>query len=135
LIDTNVIVSVIKRPGKAGKTLELVLKLIDADDVRIVGNDYLVVELYKYVEEFGLGSSITIIAKLFEKMDVLLVGKNYRRICKDYFDTLGSPDILHAATCLKADAILITNDKDFDRIRDEGIIEVRSISEAIKRLL
>ncbi len=31
-------------------------------------------------------------------------------------------------------AVLITNDRDFDRIRDAGLIEVWSISEAIRKL-
>ncbi|TET89502.1 MAG: PIN domain-containing protein [Methanomassiliicoccales archaeon] len=135
LIDTNVFVSAIKKPKKGRKTLQLILKLIRAENIRIIGNDHLVIELYKYAEEFGLKTSIQIVAELFEKMDIISVGRNYRRICKDYFDTTSKADILHAATCLRADAILITNDKDFDRIRDEGVIKVWSVSKAIERLL
>ena len=41
-------------------------------------------------------------------------------------------DIYHAATCLQEGAVLITNDRHFDRINDEKIIEVWSISEAIE---
>ena len=41
---------------------------------------------------------------------------------------------MHAATCLQAKAVLITNDRDFDRIKESGIIEVWSIREAIRRL-
>jgi len=33
-------------------------------------------------------------------------------------------DIAHAATCLQEDAISITDDRHFERIRDEGIVEV-----------
>ena len=44
-------------------------------------------------------------------------------------------DILHAAVCLKLDAILITNDTHFNKIRDEGIIKVWNISKVIKKLL
>ncbi|MFQ5884006.1 MAG: type II toxin-antitoxin system VapC family toxin [Thermoplasmata archaeon] len=135
MIDTNVFVSAIKNYEKESKTLQLILELIDSDDVRIVGNDYLVMELYKYADEFGYGTPIRIMARLFEKMEVVHVGKNYRRICKNFFDKESGADILHAATCLKANVILITNDKDFDRIRDEGIIEVWSTSEAIRKLL
>ena len=41
---------------------------------------------------------------------------------------------MHAATCLQAKAVLITNDRDFDGIKESGVIEVWSISEAIKKL-
>jgi predicted nucleic acid-binding protein len=44
-------------------------------------------------------------------------------------------DIVHAATCLYADAVLITNDRHFDKIKKAGIIEVWSNAKAIKRLL
>jgi AbrB family looped-hinge helix DNA binding protein len=40
--------------------------------------------------------------------------------------------IYHAATCLQEGAILITNDRHFDRIRNEKIIEVWGISKAIE---
>lgn len=36
---------------------------------------------------------------------------------------------------LKSDAVLVANDKHFDRVKDEGIVEVWRISEAIERLL
>jgi hypothetical protein len=42
---------------------------------------------------------------------------------------------LHAATCLQTGAALITNDKHFDRIKKEGVIEVWNASMAIKELL
>ena len=41
---------------------------------------------------------------------------------------------MHAATCLQAKAVLITNDRDFDGIKESGVIEVWSISEAIRKL-
>ena len=44
-------------------------------------------------------------------------------------------DVVHAATCLYLDAVLITNDKHFDRIKVNGLIEVWSNTKAIKRLL
>jgi predicted nucleic acid-binding protein len=43
--------------------------------------------------------------------------------------------IIHAAACLKADATLITNDTHFNKIRDEGIIKVQSISNVINKFL
>jgi predicted nucleic acid-binding protein len=43
-------------------------------------------------------------------------------------------DVLHAASCLQSKAVLITNDRDFDRIKESGVIEVWNISEAIRKL-
>jgi predicted nucleic acid-binding protein len=43
--------------------------------------------------------------------------------------------VVHAATCLHTGAILISNDAHFDGIKEDGIIEVWSITEAIKKLL
>jgi predicted nucleic acid-binding protein len=44
-------------------------------------------------------------------------------------------DIVHAATCLYANAVLITNDNHFNKIKNFGVIEVWSNTKAIKRLL
>ena len=135
LIDTNVLVAAIRNPSKKKKSFQLIVTLIERDDIRIVGNHHLVLEMYNYAMEFGSVATMEVLENLIAKMDVLHVGKNLKRVCKNYFETPRKPDVLHAATCLKADAILITNDKDFDRIRDEGVIEVWSTSEAIERLL
>jgi predicted nucleic acid-binding protein len=43
--------------------------------------------------------------------------------------------LVHAATCLYADAILITNDNHFNKIKNDGLVEVWSNTKAIKRLL
>jgi len=43
-------------------------------------------------------------------------------------------DVLHAATCLQERAVLVTNDRHFDRIREEGIVEVWDIAKAIRSL-
>jgi predicted nucleic acid-binding protein len=44
-------------------------------------------------------------------------------------------DIVHAATCLQEKSIMITNDKHFDKISEERVIEVWSTSTAIESLL
>jgi hypothetical protein len=43
-------------------------------------------------------------------------------------------DMIHAATCFGADAILITEDKHFNKIKKSKLIEVWSKAEAIRRL-
>ncbi|KPQ41414.1 MAG: hypothetical protein MPEBLZ_04055 [Candidatus Methanoperedens nitroreducens] len=63
---------------------------------------------------------------------------NSRNILKNfikYFPKNEIVDIVHAATCLQENSILITNDKHFDKISQNKIIEVWSISEAIENLL
>ncbi|MGQ9479730.1 MAG: PIN domain-containing protein [Thermoproteota archaeon] len=54
--------------------------------------------------------------------------------CKPYFQDEYA-DLYHAATCLKANATLITNDKHFDRIKQVGLVKVISTSEALKKIL
>jgi hypothetical protein len=55
--------------------------------------------------------------------------------CLPFFPQSQEADILHAATCLNANGILISNDRHFEKIRTAGIIVVWNISEAIERLL
>jgi len=55
--------------------------------------------------------------------------------CKPFFPDNQAADIVHAATCLHAGAVLISNDRHFERIERAGLIEVWTISEAIKNLL
>jgi predicted nucleic acid-binding protein len=135
MIDTNVLIAAMKNPMKEGRTLQLILNMIKRENLRIVGDHHLLKEMFGYAQRFESKFALDLVWSLLGKMEVIYVGKNLKRACKDYFETPRKADVLHAATCLKADAILITNDKDFDRIRDEGIIEVWSISEAIKKLL
>lgn len=135
MIDTNVLIAAMKNPRVEGKALQLVLHMIKREDIRIVGNHHLLKEMFGYAQRFGSKFALDLVWSLLGRMEVIYVGKNLKRACKKYFDTPRKADILHAATCLKADAVLITNDKDFDRIRDEDIIRVWSISEAVKNLL
>jgi len=55
-------------------------------------------------------------------------------LSKNYFDE-PLVDIVHAATCLQENSILITNDKHFDKISRNKIIEVWSINRAVENLL
>ena len=135
LLDTNVFIAAIKNPKKETQTLGLILKVIEREDVQLVGGDLLVEEMIRYAEEFKSETASWILSALLEKMDLVDVGKNFLKICKSYIKTPNMADILHASACLKTDAILITNDKHFNNIRDEGIITVWSISKVIKELI
>ena len=124
-----------KDPRKSTETLRLIIKIIEDSSIKLVGNDLLVEEMLRYMELLKSETAATILAALLTKMKIIMVRESYRRICKAYIKTPDKADILHAATCLQADATLITNDRHFDRLRDERIISVWSITEAIKGLL
>jgi predicted nucleic acid-binding protein len=57
------------------------------------------------------------------------------RVCRPFFPESEFADIVHAATCLEAEAILISNDAHFNEIKKSALIEVWNISEAIRRIL
>jgi predicted nucleic acid-binding protein len=80
-------------------------------------------------------TATVLVSALLDKMEFVPVSKKYRKICMAHIRTPDKADVLHAATCLQTGAILITNDKHFDRIKKEGLIEVWSIGEAVKKLL
>lgn len=134
LLDNNVFISAIKNPKKSTETLGLVLRLISDPTVRLVGNELLVEEMLCYMELLVSETATNLLAALLRKMKIIVVRENYRRICKVYIKTPDKADILHAATCLQTNAIMITNDHHFDKIKDERIIVVWSISEAIRKL-
>lgn len=135
LLDTNVFVASVKDPKKQSDTLRLILHMIESEDIQLVGHELLVEEMVRYAEEFGSETASWILGALLGKMRLVPVSENLVRLCRNYIETPDLADVIHAAACLKSDAVLITNDKHFDRVKDEGIVEVWSISEAIERLL
>jgi predicted nucleic acid-binding protein len=68
-------------------------------------------------------------------MAIIKLDEKYIKSCSEYFPKNEIADIVHAATCLQKNSILITNDKHFDKISEDKIIEVWSISKAIENLL
>ncbi len=67
-------------------------------------------------------------------MKLQKIGDEAAAHCRPYLPEREAADILHAATCLQAKAVPITNDGDFDRIKESEVIEVWSIREAIRKL-
>ena len=135
LLDTNVFVAAVKDPKKQTDTLRLILHMIESEDVDLIGHELLAEEMVRYAEEFGSETATWMLGVLLEKMKLVTVSENLVRLCRGYVKTPDLADVVHAAVCLKADGVLVTNDRHFDRIRDEGIIEVWGISEAIEKLL
>ena len=141
VVDTNVFVAAVKpfsKPApdvrKGTKTLSLLVKLITDERLEIIGNSRLVAEYSRLAEELDSKTSRLILQQLAAKMETIEVSEEASGRCRPYLPKRESADVIHAATCLQAKAILITNDADFDRIRKAGVIEVWGISEAIRRM-
>jgi predicted nucleic acid-binding protein len=135
LLDTNVFIAAIKNPKKETKTLLLIKEIIENENIQLVGDVFIIEEMIKYAEKFQSETSLEILSALLSKIELFEVSENYIKICKNYIKTPNLADIIHAATCLKADAILISNDTHFNNIRNEGIIKVWSITKMIKQFL
>jgi predicted nucleic acid-binding protein len=148
VVDTNVFVAAIKpfskRPekksrGATGKeeetrTLSLLIKLIVGEELELVGNSILVDEYRRLAEELESETSSSILKQLIEKLLVVEVKEDFPKKCEVYLPESETADIAHAPTCLQVDAILITNDRDFSKIRESGIVRVWNITEAIGQL-
>lgn len=134
LLDTNVFVAAITNPRRETDTLRFLLTILRRKDVALVGNEFWAEELLRYAEEFRSETAAFLVGALLGRTRIVRVAKKYRAICKGYVRTPDAADLLHAATCLQEQAILVSNDRHFDRIRDEGIIEVWNISKAIRFL-
>jgi predicted nucleic acid-binding protein len=130
LVDTNLFIAAIKNPKKETDSLRLLLELID--DAALIGNEFLIMEMEKYAQVFESKRGNEILRKLIDKTEIIDVKEKFLLLCKSYFPEEELIDIYHAATCLQENAVLITNDRHFDKINNENIIEVWSISRAIK---
>lgn len=132
LVDTNLFIAAIKNPKKETASLRLLLELIDDASIMLIGNEFLIIEMEKYAQVFESKRGKEILQKLIDKTEVFDVDEKFLRLCKSYFPEDELIDIYHAATCLQEGAVLITNDRHFDKINDKKIIEVWSISKAIE---
>ncbi len=129
LVDTNLFISAIK---KWAKSTDLLIYLLTDPEIELIANDVLLGEYSKFSSEFGASDFFELIQNL-----VLIVNPSEKYIsdCKQYFPKNEMADAVHAATCLQSNAVLISNDKHFDKIREMKIIEVWKISKAIEKLL
>lgn len=134
MVDTYLFIAAIKNPKKETASLRLLLEVVDNTSIALIGNEFLIMEMEKYAQVFESKRGKEILEKLIGKTEVVDVDEKFLRLCKSYFPEDELIDIYHAATCLQEGAVLITNDRHFDKINDEKIIEVWSISKAIEEL-
>lgn len=129
LVDTNLFISAIK---KWAKSTDLLIHLLTNPKIELIANDVLLGEYRKFSSELRATEFFELI------QSVVKIGnpsEEYVLDCKQYFPKNQMADAVHAATCLQSDAVLISNDKHFDKIRDMKIIEVWKISEALEKFL
>jgi hypothetical protein len=130
VLDNNLIISAIKSGWKRSTDLLITLLLSDA---AIFVNKELLFEYEKYINRI-LG--LPHLFRLIQKRSVLIdPSTDALCVCKPFFPDSEFADIVHAATCLEAEAILISNDAHFNEIKKSALIEVWNISEAIRRIL
>lgn len=129
LVDTNLFIAAIK---KWASSTDLLIYLLTDPEIELISNDVLLGEYSKFALELGASEFFELIQSV-----VIIVNpsEEYVSECKQYFPKNEMADAVHAATCLQSNAILISNDKHFDKIKEMKIIEVWKISETIKKLL
>jgi len=140
VVDANVFVAAVKpfakqqRARKIPGSLSLLLRLITDPELELFASQPLLDEYRQLSRELGSETSTLIMDRLSAKAHEVTEIKTEIETCKPYIQEKDPADILHAAAALQSEAVLISNDKHFNRIRDAGIVEVWSISEAMRRL-
>ena len=135
LVDANVFIAAIKNPDKKARSLDLIIELVENEKICLVGNDLLLLEFGKYSEKFRSETASHLLKRLKSKIKVVDVKEDSIKISRKYVPKEEIVDIIHAATCIQEGSILITNDKHFDKISRNRVIEVWNISKAIENLL
>ena len=129
LIDSNLFIAAVKNGWT--KSSELLSALLGGS-AELVANKALLAEYEKYAQQLEAEYIF-----LYLKSRIILISVSDEEIqrCKLFFPESQFSDAVHAATCLQSGVVLITNDKHFDKIKDDGLIRVWTISEAIRNLL
>jgi predicted nucleic acid-binding protein len=91
--------------------------------------------MIRYAEVYPSETAASLLEALASKIEIIKVEAIYLKICRGYVGTRDLSDVFHAAACLQSGSVLISDDRHFDRIRDEGIISVWSTHHAVGVLL
>ncbi|MCW4013876.1 MAG: PIN domain-containing protein [Candidatus Bathyarchaeota archaeon] len=135
LLDNNIYVAAIHDPVRETASLKLIIEIIQNKQIKLIGNKYLLEEMSRYSEVFPSPTALMLLRALIAKMEVIHVEERFIKLCLNYMDSSYPVDVVHAASCLQTDSILITNDRHFDRLKQEKIIKVWNTGEAIENLV
>ena len=141
MVDANVFVAAVKpftkrqQPRKVPGSLFLLLRLITNEELELYASRALLDEYRQLARELKSDTTTLILGQLSAKAHEVADVKAEIETCRPYIPEKEAADILHAAAALQSAAVLISNDRHFDRIRDAGVIEVWSISEAMRRII
>jgi hypothetical protein len=116
-------------------TLRLILHTLTDAEISLIGNPYLAEEMIRYTEVYPSETAISLLDAIASKTTFIEVETKYLKICRNYMGTDDLSDVYHAAACLQTGSTLISDDHHFNKIRDEGIINVWSTKTAINQLL
>lgn len=130
VLDNNLIIAAVKSGWTRSTDLLFTVMLSDAT---LLVNKELLFEYEKYIQRI-LGIPHLFIL-LNSRSNLVDPSTESLLACKPFFPESQYADAVHAATCLEANAVLITNDAHFKEIKKSELIEVWSISEAIRRIL
>lgn len=130
VLDTNLIIAAVKSGWT--RSTDLLFTILLSDATLFVDRE-LHLEYEKYIHKIlGLYHLFLFIQTRTYPIDPSAKALD---TCRPFFPETQLGDVVHAATCLETDAILITNDSHFDRIKESGLIRVWSITKAIKEVL
>jgi predicted nucleic acid-binding protein len=135
LPDANLFVAAIKGGNRTTDSWRLLTRLAAEERFELVGDSYLLEEFDRYAEVFQSITATGLFQAVLRKMVVVRPQERFTAACLPYMATPDVPDLLHAAACLETGAVLISNDRHFDRIARAGLIRRLTLSEAIRALL
>ena len=130
LIDTNVLITAVK--SRWTRSTDLLAYLLTTRNITLVMNRALIAEYRRYTDKLKVPQ---LLSYLLAKAVIIEPSRNHIDQCRSFISPSEAADLIHAASCLEAQGILVTNDKDFDRIKLSGIIIVWTITEAIQNFL
>ncbi len=135
LLDNKVFVAAIHNPKRETQSLQLVIETIRNRNIHLVGNKYHLEEMSRYSEVYPSPTTLLLLRAIVSKMDMITVEDRYVKLCLNYMSPDSPVDIVHAATCLQTNSVMITNDRHLDYLNQEKIITGWSTNKALKLLL
>jgi len=91
-------------------------------------------EYQRWSQRFASEAAQELTSRLVAKSRIIWPRADSLRAVLPYFQPPAGADALHAAACLEANAVLISNDTDFRAVAQSGLVVVWSITEALRRL-